>query len=214
MGFDPAKSGYVDVATRHTAFVEKYPEGRIETKIVRFAYDPAEKAGVVVVEARVWKNKDNENPDGTGLSQMQIPGSTGFTRGSEVENAETSAIGRALGWIGFHPKEQIASKDEIRAKQSDPVIVNNEAAVRGLEGEKATQGQINKMFAMAGKAGVGPDALKELVKNTTGKFSSKQLTQGDMDSVFTALTGIIEGSSEAAPVDDADLGVDEVNPLA
>jgi hypothetical protein len=57
---------------------------------------------------------------------MNIPGSTPYTRGSELENTETSAAGRALVMAGL-PSKKIASGDEIRAKggaapKVDPIV--------------------------------------------------------------------------------------------
>jgi hypothetical protein len=49
---------------------------------------------------------------------MQIPGATPYTRGSEIENCETSAVGRALVMAGL-PSKRVASDDEIRAKRED-----------------------------------------------------------------------------------------------
>jgi hypothetical protein len=57
----------------------------------------------------------DDRPAGIGHSAMQIPGATPYTRGSEIENCETSAVGRALVMAGL-PSKRIASDDEIRSK--------------------------------------------------------------------------------------------------
>jgi hypothetical protein len=54
-------------------------------------------------------------PAGTGHSYLAIPGKTPYTAGAELENAETSAVGRALVMAGLSSKT-VASADEIRAK--------------------------------------------------------------------------------------------------
>ena len=51
-----------------------------------------------------------------GYSWLEIPGTTPYTKGSEVENAETSAWGRAIGSLGILIDASIASQNEIDAK--------------------------------------------------------------------------------------------------
>jgi hypothetical protein len=45
------------------------------------------------------------------------PGHTPYTKESEMMNSSTSALGRALGFLGFGINKSIASQDEIRARQ-------------------------------------------------------------------------------------------------
>jgi hypothetical protein len=112
---------YVEVADRIRAWYEAYPSGRIVTQIL----DINDKRVVVRAEAYRGEEKD-EAPAGVGHSSMNIPGSTPYTRGSELENCETSAAGRALVMAGL-PSKKIASGDEIRAKsgaapKADPIV--------------------------------------------------------------------------------------------
>lgn len=122
---------YVEVADRIRAWYEAYPNARIETEIVSIS----EK--LVVVKAQAFRGETpDEKPAGVGHSSMNIPGSTPYTRGSELENTETSAAGRALVMAGL-PSKKIASGDEIRAKggavKSDPVAT----AAKSLFGDEA-----------------------------------------------------------------------------
>ena len=112
---------YVEVADRIRAWYETYPNARIETEIVQI------NDKIVVVKAQAFRGENpDEKPAGIGHSSMNIPGSTPYTRGSELENTETSAAGRALVMAGL-PSKKIASGDEIRAKsgpaqKADPVV--------------------------------------------------------------------------------------------
>jgi hypothetical protein len=188
----PMDNGYKMVADRHLQFVADHPSGSISNEVQNFIYDPVEKAGFVTVVSRVWKDKADRDggkaPDGEGNASMQIPGTTNFTRGSEVENTETSALGRALAMVGYHAKETLASGDEINAKKG-----SDEPAVQPKATDPADASQKNKMFAMARSVGIDPstddgkELLGKIVLEVTGKKSSKQLTRGDMKDIFKTL---------------------------
>lgn len=109
-GFD--LSNYVEVADRLREWYEKNPSARIVTTIV----DQSEKR--VTVKAEVFRKADDVLAAGVGHSALSIPGTTPYTKGAELENAETSAIGRALVAAGL-PSKKIASADEVRAKRSE-----------------------------------------------------------------------------------------------
>jgi len=84
--FDLGK--YVEVAERIRAFYEKYPEGSIQTEMVRL------EDGLVVFRASVFRDATDPLPT-TGWA-YEREGSSPVNRTSFVENCETSAIGRAL----------------------------------------------------------------------------------------------------------------------
>ena len=94
-GFD--LSNYVEVADRLREFYEKHPGGRVITSIVELTENR------VVVKAEVYRETAHVVPSGAGHSALAIPGITPYTKGAELENAETSAIGRALVAAGPFP---------------------------------------------------------------------------------------------------------------
>lgn len=117
----PRKGGfslgdYIEVKERVRLFLEQFPDGRLVTDRVEIWQDD----GVprVVVKALAYRTPDDPLPS-VGWSWMLLPGTTSYTRGSEVENTETSAIGRAIGFLGIGIDKSIASKNEIDAKQDD-----------------------------------------------------------------------------------------------
>jgi hypothetical protein len=105
-------SGYVDVAERVREFYAKYPDGSLQSEITTLT------DSLVVVKAWAYRTPSDDRP-AIGHSSLGIPGSTPYTKGSEIENAETSAWGRALAGLGFATKH-IASKEEVQNKQPAP----------------------------------------------------------------------------------------------
>lgn len=95
---------YVLVSDRVLYFNETYPEGSITTELV----SPTD-SDDVIVKATV---KPNEKQIFTGYSQATW-GEGYINKTSALENAETSAVGRALAFMGIGVIESIASIDEI-----------------------------------------------------------------------------------------------------
>ncbi len=108
--FGDRMAGYVEVSERIAAFYAKYPEGSLQSEI--YHLDP----DIVVMKAWAYRTPDDPRP-GMGWSSMLIPGSTPYTKGSEIENTETSAWGRAIAALGFEVRRGIASRDEIENKR-------------------------------------------------------------------------------------------------
>ena len=104
--------GYQEVAERIHSFYQRHPQGSIRTEAVEFVQVGGK--DFVLVKAAVYRTPDDPVP-GTGTAMEPIPGSTPFTRGSEVENGETSAWGRALASLGLGGRK-IATADEVATK--------------------------------------------------------------------------------------------------
>ena len=102
-GFAP---DYIQVNERLIAFREKYPEGCVQAEIIEYSESR------VTMVARAYRTPEDYRP-GVGHSSLAIPGATPYTRGSELENCETSAWGRALAALGFEVKRAIASAEEV-----------------------------------------------------------------------------------------------------
>lgn len=101
---------YVQVNERISAFYKTWPEGSLQSEII----EHTDKR--VVVRAFAYRTPDDMRP-GIGHSGMAIPGTTPYTKGSELENAETSAYGRALAALGFEIRRSVATSDEIAGKR-------------------------------------------------------------------------------------------------
>jgi hypothetical protein len=109
---------YVEVKDRIHLFLERYPDGRLVTSEVQWTREPDDKPRVIV-RALAYRSPDDPLP-GVGHSWMELPGRTPYTAGSELENTETSAWGRAIAALDIGTEKSIASKNEIEAKADAP----------------------------------------------------------------------------------------------
>jgi len=109
-------AGYVEVKDRIKIFLSVYPDGCLVTDVAEMRMDPD---GVVRVWCKALAYRTPEDPHpAVGWSYLAVPGSTPYTKGSEIENAETSAWGRAIGALGIGIDKSIASAHEIRTKET------------------------------------------------------------------------------------------------
>ena len=112
MGFDLGDYKQVsDRIDRHRDAERTYPDGSFDSQI---SFHQIGGSDYVMCKASFYRTPDDLRP-GVGHSWLKIPGSTSFTKGSEVENAETSARGRAL--VGALASDTRASADEIAAER-------------------------------------------------------------------------------------------------
>ena len=95
---------YVEVNQRIKAFRKLYPEGTIETDILKLEGD------ICVIKATV---KIKDLILGTGIA-YETEGSTFINKTSYIENCETSAVGRALGMLGLGIDTSVASAEEVQ----------------------------------------------------------------------------------------------------
>lgn len=96
---------YAEVSQRIKAFRMCYPEGLIHTEMI------SNENGVCIFEARVYTAERSLLAVGHAYEKE---GSSLINRTSYLENAETSAIGRALGIAGFGIDFEIASAEEVQ----------------------------------------------------------------------------------------------------
>ena len=125
----PDLSNYVDVATRIKLLVERYPNASIicsTPKIVEIGGNT-----YIEVSAQILCGDEPIRPDGFNPSRQAraaawepFPGKTPYTRDSEMMNAETSAIGRAIGALGIGLTGSMATSNEVANRQTTTVVNN------------------------------------------------------------------------------------------
>ena len=97
---------YILVSDRVLFFNESYPNGSIETELVKFS------DGIVVTKTTVTPDVKNPDRRFTGYAQEK-EGDGYINKTSALENSETSSTGRALAMMGIGVIDSIASVDEI-----------------------------------------------------------------------------------------------------
>lgn len=107
-GIDFKGKNYVQVNSRVTAFRKLFPEGFIITDLI------SNDGGVCVMSAKVGYYDNNGQPFvlSTGMA-YEKENSTYINKTSYIENCETSAIGRALGFLALGADDSICSAEEL-----------------------------------------------------------------------------------------------------
>jgi len=117
---------YAEVNQRIKAFRMVYPQGTIETALVKC------ENGMCIMRAEVMIREENGmRVLGTGTA-YEKENSSFINKTSYIENCETSAVGRALGMAGFGIDTSIASYEEV----ANAIQQQNEIDSKKLIGDK------------------------------------------------------------------------------
>jgi hypothetical protein len=131
---------YVLVSDRVTYFNETYPNGDITT-------DLTINGDMMIIKATVTPDIA-VNRKFTGYSQGAYNDGNYINKTSAIENAETSAVGRALAFMGIGVIESIASVDEVNKAEGSKKKVDAKI-VNPPKSDKITPGQLKAIFAIA-----------------------------------------------------------------
>lgn len=180
MSFD--LGDYIDVKTRIARFWDKYPEGRIVCEHPH----PVEIGGrdFIASHVVVFTDRDDEQPAATGSAWEQFPGKTPYTRDSEAMNAETSAVGRALGNLGIGIAAGVHTVEELRNRQAEQEPITDEERT-----------EVNEAIAA-----LPDDAKATLRKEWKARKIRKleQLIVADLDAVRDLLAEVTPAEPEDA----------------
>lgn len=135
---------YVLVSDRVIYFNNEYHNGAITTKKLS-SDDTSESLGRVEFIAKVIPDLNKPERYFTGHSQA-VWGEGYINKTSAMENAETSAVGRALAMMGIGVIDSIASVDELN-KTTNPAYKNF--------GSKFTQKKIRELEDISEEENVG-----------------------------------------------------------
>ena len=175
---------YATVAAKVIGFRELYPDGRIVTEKLS---DDGERCDF---RAEAW---DGERLLATGHA-FEFRGGGMVNKTSYVENCETSAVGRALAFLGIGADESIASAEEVmsaiaqqEAEKSKPAPKSRKKAQKAAEGDtapvvidvdeaKLAEAKRNLFRAMRGYAERMGRDVDEIVKATFSERPPEQWT--------------------------------------
>ena len=195
MGF--SLDNYVDVATRLRLAFEKYPDLRIQ-ETNREVIEMPDKSCFIRCTVTVWRDVKDPIPVIASACEL-YPGRTPYTKNSENEVGFTSALGRALGYMGFAISNAIASRDEVQAAQSRqpkaqlaPIVPLHSVEVPFPEVQHQaapSTKQLGLMRALANGQGISGDKLKEYCTNVLGRAinTTGDLTKNDISKVIDKL---------------------------
>lgn len=130
---DKRLENYVDVPQRMKLFYEKYPEGSLQMD-PNIEFREVGDLLIVIGRAFAFRYPEDIRP-GVGTAQEYLPGKTAFTRGSEIQNLETSCWGRAIGSLGIGIDKAIATREEVELaiERNTPETVTIKRANPGLK---------------------------------------------------------------------------------
>lgn len=163
--FDLSK--YQTVQQRIDLFWVKFPSGRFNTEIVSFTENQ------VLVKAEVWTDWAEDNPRAVDYAEEKLTNS-GVNRTSFVENAITSALGRAISQLGgdLSPSGLKPSREEMEKVQR---VTENDVYTAMLACKSVEE--LRSVYAEAQKAGVSSQLLKEISARADGLKKSQDSSQ-------------------------------------
>ena len=157
---------YEPVASRLARFWEKHPEGRVITKLITFEGDR------VIVQADIYVDRDDDRPVATDFAE-EIRGSSNVNKTSHIENAATSAIGRALAdcsfasstdWTKRPSREEMQKVDRMTSRLTEGGSVTEPSNL-------ASEKQLNMIRAVCKSLGkIPPASLQSMTKREASQY--------------------------------------------
>jgi hypothetical protein len=156
MGFDSkGLDDYIDVAQRIAEFRAKYPEGSLQPVNPQQPFDirvvtgtdkgGKEQSGTFIIYAAAAYRTPSDIRPGIGCAYEVFPGRTPYTAGSELQNAETAAWGRAIvAALAADTRAGVASQQEVRNRQAERGDTAGDAWGNATPAEPRTRGQVSR----------------------------------------------------------------------
>jgi hypothetical protein len=157
---------YEPVASRLARFWEKHPEGRVITKLITFEGDR------VIVQADIYVDREDDRPVATDFAE-ELRGSNNVNKTSHIENACTSAIGRALAdcdfasstdWTKRPSREEMSKVERMTSRPTEGGSVTEPSNL-------ASEKQLNMIRAVCKSMGKVPPAnLQGMTKREASAY--------------------------------------------
>lgn len=163
---------YKTVPQRIAEFAEKHPQGVLRQESVEFLRDFGG-ADWICYTAAAYRSPDDPTP-GHGTAWERVPGLTNFTRNSELQNAETSAWGRAIvATLAADTRTaDIASSNEMQSRTAERDPAALKAAVEAASKAK-TKVELRVLYTQAIALGMDAETAKDL------RAKADELPEGD-----------------------------------
>ena len=159
---------YVDVPTRLSEALKRYPDLRIQETNAEVVTMP-DGSTFYRCTITVWRDASDLIPS-IATAAEPYPGKTPYTKNSEFMVGMTSALGRALGYMGFGINKSIASRNEIEARQDpgkpDAQIAPIRRETSSAHPKQASQKQVYFIKSLAKGAGFDEVALHDYIAVT------------------------------------------------
>ena len=152
---------YVDVPTRLTEALQRYPDLRIQETVDEVGTNP-DGSTFYRCTVTVWRDDKDPLPS-VATAAEPYPGKTPYTKNSEFMVGMTSALGRALGYMGFGVSKAIASRNEVEARQDGTQPAPKPAQTHS---RVASQKQLYFIKSLAKGAGFDEAALHDYIAVT------------------------------------------------
>jgi len=191
--------GYLDVATRLKMAFDKYPDLRIQ-ETHREIVEMPDKSCFIRCTVTIWRTADDLIPCVASACEL-YPGRTSFQKYSENEVGYTSAVGRALAYMGFSGNKSLASLDEVnsaKARQQPqhlaPVVPLRDDLEQPFSqptntSQYATTKQIAMMRVLGQQKGYESNALKKYASEIVGRtvLTANDMTKSEVSQVIDQL---------------------------
>jgi len=116
---------YVEVKDRLAQALKQYPDLRVVER-TPYILEVADRT-FLVCSLDVHRDADDQLPV-QAAAWEPLPGRTPYTRDSELMVGMTSALGRALGYMGFGIAKSIASANEVQNRPPESPRIDANAA--------------------------------------------------------------------------------------
>ncbi len=159
---------YVDVPTRLAEALKRFPDLRIQETSAEVVTMP-DGSTFYRCTVTVWRDDKDPLPS-IATAAEPYPGKTPYTKNSEFMVGMTSALGRALGYMGFGINKSIASRNEIEARQDpkkpDAQIAPIRRETSSAYPKQASQKQVYFIKSLAKGASLDEAELHEFIAVT------------------------------------------------